>query len=81
MDAVTQTENLIKEVERLKSENETLFKTVLQMKQTLDRLIIKYIENGKQESVRKKRRMVQNRNSAGKLGNYDTKKKNPGIGC
>ncbi len=49
MDAVTQTENLIKEVERLKSENETLFKTVLQMKQTLDRLIIKYIENGKQE--------------------------------
>lgn len=50
MDAVTQTENLIKEVERLKSENETLFKTVLQMKQTLDRLIIKYIENGKQEA-------------------------------
>ena len=47
MDAVTQTENLIKEVERLKSENETLFKTVLQ---TLDRLIIKYIENGKQEA-------------------------------
>ncbi len=50
MDAATQTEKLIREVERLRGENEILLKTVLQMKQTLDRLIVKYIENGKQKA-------------------------------
>lgn len=50
MDAATRLKELMDEVERLRFENEILSKTIVQMKRSLDRLIIKYIEDGQQKA-------------------------------
>ena len=49
IDAASQMEELMIEVEHLKDENEILFDTVVQMKSSLDRLITVYIGSGKQK--------------------------------
>lgn len=49
MDAAAQMEELMLEVEHLKAENKILFDTVVQMKNSLDRLITAYIGSGKQK--------------------------------
>lgn len=46
MDAAAQLEKLKNEMEELRDENEVLLKTIIQMKRSLDRMIVKYIEDG-----------------------------------
>lgn len=46
MDAAAQLEKLKNEMEELRNENEVLLKTIIQMKRSLDRMIVKYIEDG-----------------------------------